>query len=89
MLHNYLVFSNTVFLNGVQDALHMHKALYISMAVTILIPLVWLRDMRYLAYVSMLSNILLVVSCKFDCGITLPYSVRHLRVLRAEHQSTP
>lgn len=40
------------------------KALYILLAITILVPLTWLRDMRYLGYVSMLSNFLLVISCK-------------------------
>lgn len=40
------------------------KPLYVMMAVIILIPISWLRDYKYLGYVSVLSNICLVISRK-------------------------
>lgn len=41
-----------------------HKPLYILLAVIVLTPICWLRDMKYLGYVSVTANFFLTVSCK-------------------------
>ena len=40
------------------------KGLYIFVAATILVPICWLRSFKYLAYVSMASNIFLIFARK-------------------------
>lgn len=46
------------------------KPLYILIAVVILTPISWLRDYKYLSYVSIMANICLTVSCKFMSELT-------------------
>ena len=41
------------------------KGLYIFIAAFILVPICWLRSFKYLAYVSMASNIFLVFARKY------------------------
>ena len=40
------------------------KGLYIFIAAFILVPICWLRSFKYLAYVSMASNVFLIFACK-------------------------
>ena len=47
-----------------------NKNLYISLAAFILIPVCWLRSFKYLAYVSMASNVFLFFACKFPSPAT-------------------
>ena len=41
------------------------KGLYIFVTAVILVPICWLRSFKYLAYVSMASNIFLIFARKY------------------------
>lgn len=64
----YLIFigqqiDQVICFETMQDACNI-KALYILIAAFILVPICWLRSFKYLAYVSMASNIFLVFARK-------------------------
>jgi amino acid permease len=48
-----------------------HKPLYIMFAVIVLVPICWLRDMKYLGYVSFVANFFLLFSCKLFFLLTI------------------
>ena len=59
-----------------QDECNM-KGLYIMIAACVLIPICWLRSFKYLAYVSMASNVFLVFALFIIVGYCLQNHSEH------------